>query len=55
MKGILLTRAEGAVKDSVIKTNYIFTVEKNMIVKKLFELSKEKKNIVCSDIKRKIC
>ncbi len=26
MKGIALTTVDGAVKDSVIKTNYIFTI-----------------------------
>lgn len=43
MKGIPLTREEGAIKDSMIKTNYIFTVSTAMIKKKLFSLSKQKK------------
>ena len=43
MQGIHLTEAEGAVKDSVIKTNYIFTVSRAMIRKKLFALSFVKK------------
>ena len=46
MKGIALTRKEGAVKDSVIKLNYIFTISKIMIEKNLFSLSKEKKKKV---------
>ncbi len=46
MKGIPLTKKEGAVKDSVIKLNYIFTVSKMMIEKPLFSLSKEKKQKV---------
>ena len=46
MKGIPLTKKEGAVKDSVIKLNYIFTVSKAMIFKTLFHLSPEKKRAV---------
>lgn len=43
MKGIPLTRKEGAIKDSVIKTNYIFTIIEKAIEKKLFSLNKAKK------------
>ena len=43
MKGISLTTKDGAIKDSVIKTNYIFTISNIMINKFLFHLSKEKK------------
>jgi len=43
MKGITLTKKDGAIKDSVIKTNYIFTVSEAAIKKKLFELSRQKK------------
>ena len=46
MKGISLTKKEGAIKDSVIKLNYIFTISKTMVEKVLFSLSKEKKNMV---------
>ncbi len=46
MKGISLTRKEGAVKDSVIKLNYIFTVSRAMIEKVLFSLSADKKKKV---------
>jgi len=46
MKGIALTRKEGAIKDSIIKLNYIFTVSRLMIEKSLFSLSKEKKKLV---------
>ena len=46
MNGIPLTRKEGAVKESVIKLNYIFTISSVMIEKTLFFLSKEKKKIV---------
>lgn len=46
MKGIPLAKKEGAVKDSVIKLNYLFTISKLMIEKPLFSLSKEKKKVV---------
>ena len=38
MKGVILTKKEGAIKDSVIKLNYIFTISKSMISKTLFHL-----------------
>ena len=50
MKGIPLTVEEGAVKESVIKTNYIFTVSNDMILKHLFDLSSEKKKMVYDKI-----
>lgn len=46
MQGIPLTKKEGAVKESVIKLNYLFTISKMMIEKNLFPLSKEKKRKV---------
>ena len=46
MKGIPLTTKEGAIKDSVIKLNYIFTVTEAMIEKVLFSISLQKKKIV---------
>ena len=50
MRGIPVTVEEGAVKDSVIKTNYIFTISRDMISKRLFRLSKEKKKEVYDTI-----
>ncbi len=56
MKGIPLTRSEGAVKDSVIKLNYIFTISKEMVSKVVFHLSAEKKRLVFDElIKRLAC
>ena len=43
MKGVTLTKQDGAIKDSVIKLNYIFTISQAMIEKNLFSLSTEKK------------
>ncbi len=50
MKGISLTKKEGAVKDSVIKLNYIFTVSEAMASKLLFHLNPEKKKIVFEEL-----
>ena len=54
MKGIPLTKQEGAVKDSIIKLNYIFTISKTMIEKTLFSLSKKKKKIVFDELVSKL-
>jgi len=54
MKGIPLTKKEGAIKDSVIKLNYIFTVSKAMISKTLFTLNKEKKHIVFDELLKRL-
>jgi len=54
MEGISLTKKEGAVKDSVIKLNYIFTVSEKMIKKKLFTLSEEKKKRIASEFIKKL-
>ena len=54
MKGISLTKQEGAVKDSVIKLNYIFTISKAMIKKTLFSLSKNKKKMVFDELVDKL-
>jgi len=54
MKGIPLTVKEGAVKESIIKVNYIFTVSRMMIEKKLFSLSKEKKRLVYDELVKKL-
>jgi mRNA interferase MazF len=54
MKGIPLSVSEGAVKDSVIKLNYIFTVSDETISKKIFKLSKEKKQIVFEGLSERL-
>ena len=54
MQGIPLTKDEGAIKESVIKLNYIFTVSKLMIEKSLFTLSKEKKKLVFNELIKNI-
>jgi mRNA interferase MazF len=54
MKGISLSKEEGAVKDSVIKLNYIFTISKAMISKTLFHLKKEKKKMVFNELIKRL-
>lgn len=54
MKGISLTKKDGAIKDSVIKLNYIFTVSTSMIEKTLFSLSAEKKKQVFIELTRSL-
>ena len=54
MKGIPLSKKEGAIKESVIKLNYIFTISEKMIKKILFSLSSEKKKIIVSELIKKL-
>jgi len=54
MKGIPLSKEEGAVKDSVIKLNYIFTISKAMIYKTLFHLNKKKKQMVFDELIKRL-
>jgi len=50
MKGIPLLRDEGAVANSVIKLNYIFTISEKMIQKTLLHLSAKKKKLVFDEL-----
>jgi mRNA interferase MazF len=54
MKGIPLTKSEGAIKDSVIKLNYIFTISNEMVSKVIFQLSQEKKTIIYKELNKKL-
>ena len=54
MKGIPLTKSEGAIKDSVIKLNYIFTISNEMAYKVLFHLSKEKKQLIFDELTKRL-
>lgn len=54
MEGIPLSKKEGAIKDSVIKLNYIFTVSEKMINKKLFTIPSEKKAVIVSELIKKL-
>jgi len=54
MQGLLITKKEGALVDSVIKVNYIFTISEKMIQKYLFRLSESKKKIIKEEIIKRI-
>lgn len=54
MKGIPLTALEGAVKDSVIKLNYIFTISEEMTNKVVFQLSEEKKQLIFDELNKRL-
>ncbi|KHO50258.1 MAG: hypothetical protein QT02_C0001G0106 [archaeon GW2011_AR9] len=54
MKGIPLLKKEGAIKDSIIKLNYIFTISEKMVKKSLFSLSAEKKKMVVFELIKKL-
>ncbi len=46
MRGVPLTKKDGAVKESIIKLNYVFTISTSMVEKFLFSLSSAKKTRV---------
>jgi mRNA interferase MazF len=54
IKGIPLTKKEGAIKDSTIKLNYIFTISNEMATKVLFHLSKEKKRLIFDELAKRL-
>ena len=54
MQGIKITKKEGAIKESIIKTNYIFTISSGMVEKKLFTLSKMKQKEIYIDLTKKL-
>jgi mRNA interferase MazF len=54
MKGVPLTKKEGAVRDSVIKLNYIFTISSAMVDRVLFHLNKEKKRLVFKELENRL-
>lgn len=54
MKGIPISKEEGAVKDSVIKLNYIFTISTAMVSKILFHLNSKKKQMVFHELQKRL-
>lgn len=54
MRGIPLTKKEGAMKDSVIKLNYLFTISRAMISTILFSVSAEKKKKIFEELLKKL-
>ena len=54
MRGIPLHKKEGAIVESVIKLNYIFTISEKMLEKVLFSISKEKREIIKDEFLKKL-
>jgi mRNA interferase MazF len=54
MKGISLSKNEGAVKDSIIKLNYVFTISSEMVSKVVLHLSKEKKKQIFDELTKRL-
>jgi mRNA-degrading endonuclease toxin of MazEF toxin-antitoxin module len=54
MKGIKLTKVDGMLKESIIKLNYIFTIPKERISKKILELGESKRNILHIELNKRI-
>ena len=54
MKGIPLTKSEGAIKESVIKLNYIFTISSEMVSKVVFHLSREKTILIFNELNKRL-
>ena len=46
MKGIPLTKKEGVIVDSVIKTNYIYTTSEAFVKRKINELTSTKRKLL---------
>ena len=54
MKGVPLLKKDGAIKDSIIKLNYVFTISEKMVEKKLFSLTSEKKKVIASEFMKRL-
>jgi len=54
MEGIPLTKKDGAIKNSVIKLNYIFTISEAMVSKVLFHLNSKKKYDIFKELTKKL-
>lgn len=54
MDGIPLTKKEGAIKESIIKLNYIFTISEKMVKKVLFSISNDKKKIIIKELIKRL-
>jgi mRNA interferase MazF len=54
MKGISLTKKDGAKVNSIIKLNYIFTISENMVLRQLFSISKGKKREIKEELMKKL-
>jgi len=46
MEGIPLHKKEGAILESIIQLNYLFTISEKMVERVLFSVSKEKRDVI---------
>ena len=53
-QGISLMKKEGAIKDSIIRLNYIFTISDSMVKKILFRISNQKKKQIIQEILKRL-
>jgi mRNA interferase MazF len=54
MKGISLFKKDGAIKESIIKLNYLFTISEKMADKFLFSISQNKKNLIKEELIKRL-
>jgi hypothetical protein len=54
MEGISILKVEGALLDSVIKLNCLFTIPEQAVEKVLFTLSNEKKKLIKEELFKKL-
>ena len=54
MKGIPISTKEGAAQDSIIKLNYVFTITNDTILRTVFHLSRQKRQMVFKELKEKL-
>ena len=54
MKGVPLLKKEGAIKDSIIKLNYIFTISEKMIERVLFSIPLKKRKLIQEEFMKRI-
>ena len=54
MTGINLSKKDGAIKESIIKLNYIFTISEKMVEKILFSIPENKKELIRKELIKKL-
>ncbi len=54
MKGVVLTKKEGAIKESIIKLNYLFTISEKMVERTLFSISNKKRSLIKGEFLKKL-
>jgi mRNA interferase MazF len=54
MKGIPLSREEGMSTDSIVKINYIMTIDESAVKKYLFTITEDKKQIIREELVKRL-